>query len=117
MANHDSCPDCAEDRSQEVSGRMLKLYQQYKEAHDPYDKAGIANEIAEVALHEHDFTDHGLNDDYHRYFEEFQHARNKYDEASLKLARLTLSVIETYLEENDMTVESAIGETPNKNAN
>jgi len=118
MANQDeSCPDCGGKHSQSVSNRMLKLFQQYKETDDPFDKAGIANEIAEVALHEHDFTDFALNEGYHKYYEDFQQARNKYDEASLKLARLALNVIEGYLEVHEMTVEAAIGEAPNKNAN
>ena len=118
MANQDeSCPDCGEEHSQSVSNRMLRLFQQYKETDDPFTKAGIANEIAEVALHEHDFTDFSLNEEYHKFYEDFQRARNKYDEASLKLARLALNVIENYLEVNGTTVEAAIGEKPDKNAN
>ena len=117
MANQDESCGCENDHSQDLSNRLLKLFQQFKECKDPYDRAAIANEIAEVSLNEHDFTDPNMNDSYHQYFEEFQRARDEYDRASLKVARLTVNVIEEYLNSKELTVEAALGVSADKSVN
>jgi len=112
MANEDeTCPDCGTDHPQGVSEDLLRLFKRFKEADNHLDRVSLATEIAEVALMEHDFTDPNLTDEYHRYYEDFQRARDEYERSSLKLARLNVGVIESYLQGLDTTVEAVLGLT------
>jgi hypothetical protein len=88
------------------SERLLELYEQFQTS----DRAGrlkLARSIAEAFMGDHDKTDHQATDDYHEYFEAYEEARLKYEQASLRVTRLVVHVIEGYLASNPVHREDS----------
>ena len=116
MANED---DKADDETLTLPfpPRLVSLFRQLTDSTDASERYLLSREMAEVFAETHDPTDHGLTDDYHQYFEEFDKAKLAYDQAALKVARVATQVIEQYMVTKGVGPEDLCVETPNRSAN
>lgn len=92
------------DMDRPFSPRLIELYRQFQDA--PKDqRLKLAREIAETFASERDCLDHSGSEDYHEFFEDFETARLAFDQQSQKLTRITLQLVEHYMEHHPEAVQ------------
>jgi len=106
------------DSKTQYSPAFLQLYVKVKQAKNSQERGNLMTALASQFCREHDITDSGLNDGYHDYFEEFERARLKFQQASVRLARLAMHEIEqagvvTEAEPTEATVQPKAKNLPN----
>jgi hypothetical protein len=81
------------------SDNLLRLVTKMRSTVNPEEKANLMLTLASLFLSEHDFADEDITDDYHAYFEEYQAARLRFQQAAFRVARLALQEIQSYQNE------------------
>lgn len=81
------------------SKRLLDMHREFSGA-TRERKLELAQELAALFASEHDATDYSATDDYHQYFEEYFQAKLRYEQESLRLARLAANLISVLLEKS-----------------
>jgi hypothetical protein len=92
------------DEKPPYSDTLLRLVSQIQEAKTHDERANLMMNLASQFLNEHDFTDAELEDVYHNYFEEYQEARLRFQQAALRVGRLALHEIQGYCDQNSVTL-------------
>jgi len=92
------------DEKPPYSDTLLRLVSQIQEAKTHDEKANLMMSLAAQFLSEHDFTDAELEDTYHAYFEEYQDARLRFQQAAIRVGRLALHEIQGYCDQNSMAL-------------
>jgi len=87
------------------SSAFLRLYVKVRQAKTREERGNLMTALASQFHREHDITDEKLNDGYHDYFEEFEEARLKFQQAAIRLARLAMHEVE---ESGVVVEESAV---------
>jgi hypothetical protein len=89
------------------SEAVMALYRKVQTATTKETRLNATMELAAQFAMEHDSSDHELSDDYHGYFEQFEKARVEFRQQSVKLGRLTVDLIEKYVESHAATTNDA----------
>lgn len=101
-----ACQDCGQNHELPFSQTVVKLYQDFVNSSSQEERVRLASQIAEAYAAEHDRTDPSASEDYHQYFEEYEEARAKLDQAGLKLARLAVHVIGEFLSHHRVDIDT-----------
>jgi hypothetical protein len=86
------------------SKAVLHLCQRIQSAESTPERTELMLQLAGHFHRDHDTTDAQLNDDYHDFFEEYERARLKYQQAAMRLARLAMSEVKEACDRNEMTL-------------
>lgn len=70
------------------------LYRKVQKATNPDQRAEAMMALASQFAAEHDLLDHEITDDFHEYVEDYVRKRMEFQQASLRLARVAMQVIE-----------------------
>jgi hypothetical protein len=84
------------------SDAILRLVSQIKEAKTSEERANMMMVLASQFTNEHDATDAGLDEIYHEFFEEYQEARLRFQQAAIRLGRLAMHEVQGYFDENNL---------------
>lgn len=87
------------------SGETLALVRKIQEAKTKEERGNLMLALAGRVAAENDPTDETATDDYHGVVEEFEKARLRYQQTALRLARLTVDLVQQYAASKDSTVE------------
>jgi len=90
------------------SKATLHLCRQIDGAKSREERAQLLLQLASRFHQEHDPTDAELNDQYHSFFEEYEHARMAFQQAAFRLARLALSEVNGAFESGRLTHEESV---------
>lgn len=89
------------------SKATLHLCRQIEEAKSKEERAQLMLQLAARFHQEHDPTDAELNDHYHSFFEEYEHARMSFQQAAFRLARLAMSEVQGAFETGRLSPEES----------
>jgi hypothetical protein len=89
------------------SKATLHLCRQIEEAKSKEERAQLMLQLASRYHLEHDPTDADLNDQYHSFFEEYEHARMAFQQSAFRLARLAMSEVQGAFESGRLTPEES----------
>lgn len=87
------------------SKETLALVHKIQQAKTKEERGNLMVTLANRVVAENDPTDESATDDYHAVIEEFEQARLRYQQAALRVARLTVDLVQQYASANDTTVE------------
>ena len=90
------------------SEATLALVAQIREARTSGERASLVMSLASQFASEHDPTDDYMNNEYHECFDEYHRMRLKFQQAALKVGRLAMQEVESYFEENNLPMPTAV---------
>ena len=99
------------------SQETLALYRRVQQVCCPNHKKQLLMDLAAQFAKEHDSSDETASDDYHVYFEEYEKARLAYKQAALRVGRLAVGCIDTFLESNPSTTVEEIAVANERSVN
>ena len=99
------CSNCGNVHEYPFSPEVMDQYLSFTHAATAEKRTVAAMQLAESFYDNHDLTDMNASEGYHDFFEKYEQARLDYQQASLKLSRLAVRIIEEYHKQHDFPVD------------
>lgn len=99
------------DEDVPFSDNLLRLYSEFVDTKSRERREELSLEIAALFAAERDATDISGSEEYHEFFEAYEQAQLDFKIKSLKLARVAVQLITTYLDQHETTVDTICSST------
>lgn len=106
----DNSEEESSDEERPFSDGVLTLAQLVQRAGTKDERNFYMQQLAAQFADDHDETDASATDTYHAYIDDFRQAQLQMHQASLRLARLSMQCIDTYMQANQTSLDAVVGQ-------
>ena len=92
------------------SSKALALFQEFSQCQSKEDRRRILIELGSQMASEHDDSDPSASDIVHEYFEEYAQAKLAFEQASLRVGRLSVTCIADFLSNHEAEEDDDVSE-------